>query len=135
VTVSTEPSIQDLTKGIQRRLETIDGLRAYAVEPDQANLPCAYPRLVDWTYHDTFTPASTTWHFDVWVIVGTEPRFGRAQTDMNEYLSPVGSRSIKCAIEGDAELNARVTGGGAYGRIDIAGQVALGASVRVEVLT
>jgi hypothetical protein len=84
-------------------------------------------------------PSTTIWHFDVWVLVGIEPRFGRAQTELNDYLSPNGSRSIKCVIDGDPSLGmsvqARVTGGGAYGRVDIAGITALGASVRVEVFT
>jgi len=134
MTMATEPTIQDITKGIQRRLQTIEGLRAYAVEPDQPNLPCAYPRLVDWVYNDTFE-GTTTWHFDVWVIVSVGSQFGRAQNELNDYLSPLSSRSIKCAIEGDAELNARAVGGGSYGRVDMGGVAALGASVRVEVLT
>ncbi len=132
--MATEPSIQDITNCLQRALATIEGLRAYAIEPDQPNFPCAYPRLVDWVYNDTFD-YSTTWHFDVWILVGVEPRFGRAQNDINEYLSPVGARSLKCAIESDPELNAHAVGGGAYGRVDIAGIAALGASIRVEVLT
>ena len=129
-----EPSIQDITKGLQRRLETIEGLRAYAIEPDQPNFPCAYPRLVDWTYDTTFD-GSSLWHFDVWVLVGVGSQFGRAQNELNEYLSPVGERSIKQAIDYDPTLHARATGGGAYGRVDIAGIAALGASVRVEVMT
>ena len=134
MSVIAEPTIQDLTNGIQRRLDTIAGLNAYAIEPDQPNFPCAYPRLVDWTYDEAFG-RSTTWHFDVWVLVGTEPRFGRAQTQLNEYLSASGTRSIRQVIDTDPTLNARVTGGGAYGRIDIAGLTALGASVRVEIFT
>jgi len=130
----SEPSIQDLTNGIQRRLATIDGLRAYAIEPDQPNFPCAYPRLVDWVYNDTFA-GTTTWHFDVWVLVGVGSQFGRAQNELNQYLSPNDAHSIKQAIECDPELNARAVGGGAYGRVDIGGIAALGASVRVEVLT
>jgi len=135
VTVDSEPTIQDITKGLQRRLQTIDGLRAYAVEPDQPNLPCAYPRLVDWTYNDTFAPYSTTWHFDVWVLVTVGSQFGRAQNELNEFLSPVSTHSIKQAVEGDPELNARAVGGGTYGRVDLGGVAALGASIRVEVLT
>jgi hypothetical protein len=139
VTVATEPTIQDITNGLERRLATIPDLRTYAIEPDKPNFPCAYPRLVDWTYDDAMYPRTTIWHFDVWVLVGIEPRFGRAQTELNEYLSPNGSRSIKETIECDPTLgccvNARVTGGGAYGRVDIAGITALGASVRVEVFS
>lgn len=135
MTVSTEPTIQDITKCLQRQLQTIDGLRAYAVEPDQPNLPCAYPRLVDWTYNDDFDAHSTTWHFDLWVLVSVGSQFGRAQNELNEYLSPVSTRSVKQAVEGDPDLNARAVGGGTYGRVDLGGVAALGASIRIEVLT
>jgi len=136
MTVSTEPTIQDITKCIQRQLQTIDGLHAYAVEPDQPNYPFAYPRLVDWTYNDTFSPSSTTWHFDIWIAVGVEPRVGRAFTNLNEYLSPEGSHSIKCAVESDPELNARAVGGSTYGMtVSVAQVEGIQAAVRIEVLT
>lgn len=135
MTVSTEPTIQDITKCLQRQLQTIEGLRAYAVEPDQPNLPCAYPRLVDWTYNDTFASYTTTWHFDLWILVNVGSQFGRAQNEINDYLSPTGYRSIKQAVDCDPELNARAVGGGTYGRVDIGGVAALGASIRIEVLT
>jgi len=139
VTVSTEPTVDELQTAIKQRLETIAGLRAYATEPDKANFPCGYPRLVDWTYDDTFD-GTTTWHFDVWVLVGLEPGFNRAQTWLNPYLSPSGENSIKEAIDADPSLggmaaSARATGGGAYGQVDVAGVRALGASIRIEILT
>jgi len=138
VTVSTEPTVDEIQTAIKQRLEAA-GMRAYATEPDKPNFPCVYPRLVDWTFDDTFGWSSTTWHFDVWVLVGLEPGFNRAQTWLNPFLSPTGTSSIKAAIDSDATLGisvqARVTGGGAYGRVDIAGITALGASVRLEVLT
>lgn len=133
--VAAEPTIQDITNEIQRRLETIDGLHAYAIEPDQPPLPCAFVRVVDWAYGQEFDNVGTTWHFDVWILVSDSPRFGRAQTQLNEYLSPSGGRSIRAAIESGNALQWRVIGGGAYGRVDFAGISALGASVRVEVLT
>jgi len=138
-TVIAEPTVDDLQAAIARRLETIASLRAYATEPDKPNFPCAYPRLVDWTFDDTFEPPSTTWHFDIWVCVGLEPGFNRAQTWLNPYLSPNGSNSIRAAVKHDFTLGigveARVTGGGSYGRIDFGGITALAASVRLEVLT
>jgi hypothetical protein len=138
VTVATEPTVDQIQSAIKTRLEAA-GLRAYATEPDKPNFPCVYPRLVDWTFDNTMGYSSTTWHFDLWVLVGLEPGFNRAQTWLNPYLSPTGSSSIKAAIDADATLGiavqAHVTGGGAYGRVDIAGITALGASVRLEVLT
>jgi hypothetical protein len=138
VTVATEPTVDEIQTAIKQRLEAA-GIRAYATEPDKPNFPCVYPRVVDWTFDETLGHASTTWHFDLWVLVGLEPGFNRAQTWLNPYLSPTGSSSIKAAIDSDATLGigvqARVSGGGAYGRVDIAGITALGASVRLEVLT
>ena len=137
--VSTEPTVDELQAGIKDRLDTIASLRAYATEPDKPNFPCAYPRLVDWTFDETFGVTSTTWHFDIWVCVGLEPGLNRAQTWLNPYLSPSGANSIKLAIDDDPTLGlsvqARVTGGGANGRGDFAGMTALSASVRLEVLT
>ena len=138
-TVCVEPTIDTIQAAIKRRLDTIDGLRAYATEPDKPNFPCAYPRLVEWLFDETMGFTSTTWRFDIWVCVGLEPGFNRTQTWLNPYLSPSGANSIKGAIDDDETLGigvqARVTGGGAYGRVDFAGLTALAASVRLEVLT
>jgi hypothetical protein len=131
-------TIDEIQVAITQRLSTIDGLRAYATEPDEPNFPCAYPRVVDWTFDDSFSN-TTTWHFDIWVLVGLKPGFNRAQTWLNPFLSTSGRNSIKCAIDEDPTLGgcvsaARVMGGGAYGRVDIAGITALGASMRLEVM-
>lgn len=141
MTVHTEPTLDQIQIGIRNRLATIAALgsRAYATEPENPIFPCAYPRVVDWTYDDTFD-CTTVWHFDVWVLVGIEPGFNRAQTWLNPYLAPVGANSVKAAIDADPTLghtvsSARVTGGGAYGRVDLSGVIALGASVRLEVFS
>jgi len=135
----SDPTVDEIQTALKQRLETISDLRAYATEPDKPNFPCAYPRLVDWTFDNTFD-ATTLWHFDIWVLVGLEPGFNRAQTWLNPFISPNGINSIKQAIDidpslGDSVSYARVTGGGQYGRVDIAGLAALGASIRVEVQT
>ncbi len=138
MTIITEPTVDEIQSAIKDRLEAA-GMRAYATEPDKPNFPCVYPRLVDWTYDNDFDH-DTLWHFDIWVLVGLEPGFNRAQTWLNPYLSPTGANSIKQALDADPRLggtvsSARATGGGQYGRVDIAGVTALGASVRIEVLT
>lgn len=138
----TAPTVDQIQVGIKRRLATIDGLIPHATEPDKPNFPLAYPRLVDWTYDQTFEfdgDISTLYHFDVWVLVSLSAGLNRAQTALNPYLSPTGSKSIKIAIEEDPTLDGtsqsvRVTGGGAYGQADIGAIKALAASVRVEVM-
>jgi hypothetical protein len=136
-TVTRETTLDEIQVGIKRRLETIDGLRASATETERPNLPTAYPRLVSWVYSTVFE-GQADWVFDVWVIVGIEPDLSRAQSVLNAYLAPSGPKSVKCAIDADPSLSgcvsfARVVGGGDYGRLDIGGIAALGASVRVEV--
>jgi hypothetical protein len=135
----TEPTVDQIQTALKQCLDANTDLRAYATEPDKPNFPCGYPRLVDWTYDDSFD-GTTTWHFDIWVLVGLEPGFNRAQTWLNPYLSPSGANSIKEALDADPSLggtvsSARATGGGAYGRVDLAGIAALGASIRVEVFS
>lgn len=137
----TVPTIDQIQVGIKRRLETIEGLTPHAVEIDKPNFPTAYPRLVDWTYDDTFEfngDVSMTYHFDVWVLVALNNDLNRAQTALNPYLAPTGSKSVKLAIEEDVTLggvaqSARVTGGGAYGQAQVGEVKALAASVRLEV--
>ena len=135
--IERETSLDEIQVGIKRRLETIDGLRASATEVERPNFPLAYPRLVSWIYSTMFE-GQADWVFDVWVLVGIEPDLSRAQSVLNAYLAPAGRRSVKCAIESDPSLGgcvsfARVVGGGDYGRVEVGGVAALGASVRVEV--
>jgi hypothetical protein len=133
-------TVDEIQSGIKARLATIDGLNAYATEPEKPNPPQAYPRLVDWTYDDTLEfggEVSMVYHFDVWVLVPL-PDFNRAQTMLNPYLSPTGARSVKLAIEEDISLggivdSCRLTGGGSYGRAEIAAIPVLAASMRLEV--
>lgn len=134
-------TIDEIQAGIKARLDTIQGLRGYATEPESPNLPLAYPRLVDWAYDDQFGElggdTATVYHFDIWVLVPI-PDHNRAQTMLNPYISPRGTRSIKAAIEEDCSLggivdSVRLTGGGVYGPTDIGALKAMAASMRLEV--
>jgi hypothetical protein len=140
----SSPTILDIQGGIKHALETIMDLRALGQEPDQPNFPLAYPRLVDWTYDQVFEmpgcEIGMLYHFDIWVAVSLGGQgLARAQAELNPYLSPGGSNSIKRALERDVSLggcvqSTRVTDGGAYGRSEIAGIGCLLASVRVEIM-
>lgn len=139
MTVATEPTLEDIQVAIKTCLDTVSDLRAAAEEPANPAFPAAYPRLVDWTYDDTFD-GTTTWHFDVWVLVGVGPGFPGGQKWLNRYLAPAGPDSIKEAFDRDPSLggvvaSARATGGGQYGQVETAGYKALAASIRIEVLT
>lgn len=140
------PTLAMILEAIKRALESIDGLRAFATEPEQipgSSAPIAYPRVVDWIYDVEFDGddyISTTWHFDIWVLVTLAAGTGRAQTVLDPYLSPMGRNSLKRALERDVSLSEcvnsiSVTGGGAYGTTDVAGVRCLAASIRAEVMT
>jgi len=141
----TSPTLDQIQGAIKRALETIDGLRAYATEPDAvpgAAAAIAYPRLVDWLYDETFPTdydeVPTMWHFDVWVLVVLSPGLNRAQTQLNPYIAPIGRKSVKAALERDTTLSGcvdwiRLVGGGAYGNTDVAGVRCLAASMRAEI--
>lgn len=140
----SSPTLDEVLAGIARALESIDTLRAHATEPEDPNFPTAYPRLVDWTLDTTFgfdcDTAPTLYHFDIWVLVDKAPGLGRAQAQLIPYLSPVGRRSVKQALERDASLGGivdyiRVTSGGVYGTASIANVECLAASMRAECYT
>lgn len=141
----TAPTLDQIQSAIKGALDTIDGLRAYATEPDAipgAAAAIAYPRLVDWLYDESFPigcdDVPTMWHFDVWILVVLSPGLNRAQTQLNPYLAPIGRKSVKAALERDNTLSGcvnfiRLVGGGAYGNTDVAGVRCLAASMRAEV--
>ena len=135
-------TLDEVLAAIKRALEGIDGLRAHATEPDEPNFPLAYPRLVDWTYDETFSMACddvpTMYHFDVWVLVDLKAGMPRAQAQLNPFISPVGRKSIKQALERDERLGGcvdfvRLVSGGSYGTSTIGSLTCLAASMRAEV--
>jgi hypothetical protein len=140
----SSPTLDQIQAAIKRALESIEGLRAYATEPDQipGSSAVAYPRVVDWTYDTDLPPdcdtIPTLWHFDIWVLVDLAAGLNRAQTQLNPYITPIGRKSVKAALERDDRLGGcvdyvRLIGGGAYGNTDIAGVRCLAASMRAEV--
>jgi hypothetical protein len=140
----TTPTLLKIVEAIKQALETIDGLRPLATEPDKPNFPTAYPRLADWTHDVTFQEACDelpgVYHFDIWVLVDLNSGMSRAQAELDPFISPVGRKSIKQAIERDERLGgcvsyAIVTGGGSYGTSMIGGLTCLAASMRCEVMT
>ena len=138
-------TLDEIQAAMKHAMDSIDGLRAFATEPEQppgAEAAVAYPRLVDWLYDETFeidpNDIDTLWHFDIWVLVNLASGLNRAQTQLNPFISPTGRRSVKAALEKDQSLGGvvdfvRLVGGGAYGNADIAGVRVLAASMRAEV--
>lgn len=98
-------SVSDIASGLQARLATISGVRAYSYQPEQLNPPFAYPVLNTVSYHQTMGMGSAMTQFDwtVYVVVGRwVDRV--AVTNLDGFLSPTGSSSIRAALEGDLTL-------------------------------
>lgn len=98
-------SVADIASGLQARLATISGVRAYSYQPEQLNPPFAYPVLNTVSYHQTMGMGNAVTQFDwtVYVVVGRwVDRV--AMTNLDGFLSPTGSSSIRAALEGDLTL-------------------------------
>jgi hypothetical protein len=98
-------SVSDIATGLQARLATISGVRAYSYQPEQLNPPFAYPVLNTVSYHQTMGMGSAMTQFDwtVYVVVGRwVDRV--AITNLDGFLSPTGASSIRAALEGDLTL-------------------------------
>jgi len=116
-------SISDLRSGLAANLETIPGLRVYAVLPDVVNPPSAMITLDKITYNRQMKQAMSEYMFKVTVVVGrVSERI--AQQNLDLLVAPSGD-SVKAAIESD-----RTLGGSAFDvfvpELSLFGAVSLG---------
>ena len=125
--------------GIKTRLDTISGLRAHDVWPDQINTPAALVRPIRDPYQLTLSNVQT-WTFEVVLIAyPAQQGIARGQEILDPYLADAGSQSIKAALRGDKTLGGAVStldvlGWRDYGVIDIGiGIEYIGAIVDVQV--
>ncbi len=98
-------SVAAIAEGLKVRLATISGVRAYSYQPEQLNPPFAYPILNGVSYHQTMGMGSAVTQFDwsVYVVVGRwVDRV--AMTNLDDFLSPTGAKSIRAALEADRTL-------------------------------
>lgn len=98
-------SVAAIASGLQARLATISGVRAYSYQPEQLNPPFAYPVLNTVSYHQTMGMGNAVTQFDwtVYVVVGRwVDRV--AMVNLDGFLSPTGATSIRAALEGDLTL-------------------------------
>ena len=93
--------------GLETRLQTITGLRAYDLIPDMVVPPCAVVGQLDFTFDIDNARGLDQAQVDVLVIV---QRFSEraGQDKLDAYLAGSGSTSIKAAIEGDRTLGGTV---------------------------
>ena len=101
--MSTSTTVTQIKEGLQTRLATISGLRAYAQQPDNVNAPFAWPMLESITYNGAMGGGLITHIFNVSVVVGRAAERS-AQNALDGYLSYSGASSVRAAIEADRTL-------------------------------
>ena len=98
-------TLAQIRAGLQTRLATISGIQTYAYLPALPTVPCAFvggPRNI--AYHEAMQNGLGEWTMVVWVLVSAAVPSVEAQTDLDAYVSPTGSLSVRQAIEADPTL-------------------------------
>jgi hypothetical protein len=129
--------ISAIRKGLKDRLALIEGLHPYATMPAKPESPAAavIPRSKTALSFDE----DATYRLSVWVYVNPSD-ISRAQTQIDDYLSDEGPKSIEAAIEADPTLggvaeSTSVTGWSDYAQLVTIGDgQLLGARIDVEVM-
>lgn len=101
--MSSNTTVTQIKEGLQTRLATISGLRAYAQQPDNVNAPFAWPMLESITYNGAMGGGLIIHTFTVSVVVGRAAERS-AQNALDGYLSYAGVSSVRAAIEADRTL-------------------------------
>ena len=99
-------SVAQVKTAIASALGSVSGLRTYARQPDQVNVPMAFPTLRSIEYHGTMANGMVTHNYDITVIVGRAAERS-AEILLDSYLS-YGSGSIRSALEDDRTLGGTV---------------------------
>lgn len=131
-------TVSQIRDGLATQLDTISGTHCYPYEPD---VPIT-PALIVASYtadYDLVMGDGTNYEFEVLVILGRQ--IDRSfQEQIDSYLQPAGSTSIKAAIEADQTLGgvasyaAVRTVNSSLTSMDFAGVTYAVAIVRVEVV-
>lgn len=92
-------TIQGIRDGLKARLETIQGLRASDVIPEQITPPIAVISVGTIDYAQSFSSAGlTAYNFVVTVFV-SRPSSRTGQNLLDDYMEPSGATSVKEALE------------------------------------
>ena len=100
------PTVSELRDGLAANLAAIRGLRTSALVPDQVNPPIAVVTLDSITFDESYQRGLDQYRFTVVVVVGRVAERS-AQNNLDAYLAPSGSTSIKAAIEADRTLGGK----------------------------
>lgn len=100
------PTISELRNGIATNLATIPGLRTFAYVPDEPKPPIAVVMPDTVEFDTAFARGLDTYNFIVQLLV-TSASDRAAQSNIDAYLDPSGTSSIKAAIERDKTLGGK----------------------------
>jgi hypothetical protein len=104
----TAPTIEQIAEGLQARLATIDGLRAFDTVPGQFSPPAA---LVDWvatTFDAAMARGLDEHEFRVDLYVARRAD-DQSQQRARSYANPAGATSVKAAVGADRTLGGVVS--------------------------
>jgi hypothetical protein len=100
-------TLTEIRNGLATRLATISGLRVSATLPEQLNPPIAVIGPEAITYDLNNRNGLHQYTMTVTLIVARADARS-AQTQLDAYVAPSGSSSVKAAIEGDRTLGGKV---------------------------
>lgn len=95
-------SLRDIRLALKRRLETINGLRAYDVWPATINPPVAIVRPLSGTFTEDFG-GSVKYAFEISLLLQLG-NLQSAQEQLDLYITAEGHQSILCALTDDPNL-------------------------------
>lgn len=128
-------TLTEVRQAIKARLETVRNLTAYAIEPTTPFCPAAWSLPVRINYHADYDGGLTyTMGVTVAVQLGD---LGQAQTALDDYLAPSGTKSVVAALEtpiaGDGLESVRVIAMTSYATREMGGKSVLTAGFEVEI--
>jgi hypothetical protein len=100
-------TLTEIRTGLATRCATISGLRTSATMPEQPQPPVAIVQPESVQYDLNARNGLTQYNMIVSVVVSRADARS-AQNQVDEYVGPVGARSIKAAIEADRTLGGKV---------------------------
>ena len=99
-------TVTQVKQAIASTLGTITGLRTYARQPDNVNVPMAFPSLRSIEYHGSMGNGLVTQNYDITVIVGRASE--RSAENLLDTYMAYGSGSVRYALESDRTLGGTV---------------------------
>lgn len=130
-------TLAQIRTGIATAAGAVAGLNAHDIVPDAVNAPAAVVYGPEIDYDSTMARGSDDYRFWLIVLVSrTNERTG--QEELDSYISPSGTKSLKVAIEADPSLGGvvdfvRVKSVREYGEHEANGLQFFGAAIEIEV--